>query len=150
MAAADGPARPAASSAAWILDVCTGTGDLALAYCKATGQDARVVGTDFCRPMLTFAQAKRRRAEVQPRLDLFEADSLALPFPDGVFRRRLRGLRAAKRGDTDAGLREMVARVPAGGASGGARILDADRLARPTPLSLVFPPRPAPSGPSSG
>ncbi len=47
---------------AWILDVCTGTGDLALAYCRATGKDSRVVGTDFCRPMLARAEAKRRRA----------------------------------------------------------------------------------------
>ena len=94
--------------AAWILDVCTGTGDLALAYCQATGQEARVVGTDFCRPMLSLAEAKRRRARVQPRLDLLEADTLALPFPDGLFDIVCVAFGLRNVAEADAGLREMA------------------------------------------
>ena len=45
-----------------ILDVCTGTGDLALAYWKASGRKARIVGTDFCHAMLVLANQKGRRA----------------------------------------------------------------------------------------
>src|SRR5262249_29933425 len=43
-----------------ILDVCTGTGDLALAYDRASGGRAPVVGTDFCGEMLLPAVAKAR------------------------------------------------------------------------------------------
>jgi demethylmenaquinone methyltransferase / 2-methoxy-6-polyprenyl-1,4-benzoquinol methylase len=45
-----------------ILDVCTGTADLALAYWKASKGNTAVVGTDFCQPMLAIAQEKCRRA----------------------------------------------------------------------------------------
>ena len=35
-----------------VLDVCTGTGDLALTYAAKVNSQVRVVGSDFCRPML--------------------------------------------------------------------------------------------------
>src|SRR5262245_42040596 len=44
-----------------ILDLCTGTGDLAIAYFKAAGGKSRVIGADFCRPMLAQGMAKGRR-----------------------------------------------------------------------------------------
>ncbi len=52
----------AGEGAQWILDVCTGTADLALAYAQAGRPDVRIVGSDFCRPMLAVAQGKSRRA----------------------------------------------------------------------------------------
>ncbi|MBL8849469.1 MAG: class I SAM-dependent methyltransferase, partial [Planctomycetaceae bacterium] len=42
-----------------ILDVCTGTGDLALAYSRAA-QGGAVVGADFTHEMLVRADAKQR------------------------------------------------------------------------------------------
>src|SRR5437867_7018735 len=47
-----------------ILDVCTGTGDLALAYDRAAAGKVPVVGADFCHEMLVRATRKagRRRA----------------------------------------------------------------------------------------
>jgi ubiquinone/menaquinone biosynthesis methyltransferase len=45
-----------------ILDVCTGTADLALAYWRASKEVVPVVGTDFCQPMLAIAREKCRRA----------------------------------------------------------------------------------------
>ena len=64
-----------------VVDVCTGTGDLAMAVlCRWAG--ARVVGCDFCRPMLERARAKVARAGLAPRAALLEADALALPLPD--------------------------------------------------------------------
>ena len=48
--------------AQWILNVCTGTADLALAYARACGPEVRIIGSDFCRPMLAVAGAKCRRA----------------------------------------------------------------------------------------
>lgn len=60
-----------------LLDIATGTGDLALAIKKALPEVA-VQGTDFCRPMLDVA--------VQRGLaDVFEADAMNLPLPDACF-----------------------------------------------------------------
>lgn len=60
-----------------VLDVCTGTGDLALAVHGAT-----VLGADFCLPMLAVARAKvvTRGRNVQ----LFAADALSLPIADAA------------------------------------------------------------------
>ena len=55
---------------ALVLDLACGTGDLTLALTRA-GR-ARVIGSDFCHPMLTGAAAKKARL-------LFEADALTLP-----------------------------------------------------------------------
>ena len=63
-----------------VLDICCGTGDLAIALTEA-GR-ARVAGSDFCHPMLTGARAKMARRKA-PAL-LFEADALALPLRDGA------------------------------------------------------------------
>jgi demethylmenaquinone methyltransferase/2-methoxy-6-polyprenyl-1,4-benzoquinol methylase len=61
-----------------VLDICCGTGDLALALSQASS--GVVMGCDFCHPMLVAARGKsaRRRAGIA----LFEADALRLPFGD--------------------------------------------------------------------
>jgi demethylmenaquinone methyltransferase/2-methoxy-6-polyprenyl-1,4-benzoquinol methylase len=60
-------------------DVCCGTGDLALALARYSA--GKVMGMDFCRPML---QRARQKARQSPRpLFLVEADTLALPLRDG-------------------------------------------------------------------
>lgn len=66
------------SKDAHVLDVACGTGDLSLALFDNTG--ARVVGTDFCRPMLELAARKTAN-----RIPLIEGDALNLPFRDGSF-----------------------------------------------------------------
>src|SRR6266704_1547414 len=45
-------ARSPDRATAPILDVCTGTGDLALAYDRAARHRVPIVGSDFCLPML--------------------------------------------------------------------------------------------------
>ena len=62
-----------------VLDVCTGTGDVALTIDGA----GEVLGTDFCLPMLRIAHLKAESAG--RRLPLFAADALQLPLADGVF-----------------------------------------------------------------
>jgi demethylmenaquinone methyltransferase/2-methoxy-6-polyprenyl-1,4-benzoquinol methylase len=59
-----------------VLDLCCGTGDLLIAL-QSAGR-ARVLGSDFCHPMLTAASRKVNNAAV-----LFESDALSLPVPDG-------------------------------------------------------------------
>ena len=58
-----------------VLDLCCGTGDLLLALERVRG--ARVLGSDFCHPMLLGARAKGAHG-------VFEADALALPVPDAA------------------------------------------------------------------
>jgi demethylmenaquinone methyltransferase/2-methoxy-6-polyprenyl-1,4-benzoquinol methylase len=91
-----------------ILDVCTGTGDLALAYWRASGRQVRIVGADFCRSMLLIAGQKCRRAGVADRVGLVEADARWLPFADGLFQIVCVAFGLRNVSDTDEGLREMV------------------------------------------
>jgi demethylmenaquinone methyltransferase/2-methoxy-6-polyprenyl-1,4-benzoquinol methylase len=60
------------------VDVCCGTGDLALALERHSA--GMIVGTDFCHPMLQRAEEKARRRA--GKLFFLEADTLALPFRD--------------------------------------------------------------------
>jgi demethylmenaquinone methyltransferase / 2-methoxy-6-polyprenyl-1,4-benzoquinol methylase len=64
-----------------VLDICCGTGDLALELEKRAAPGVRILASDFCQPMLVAAHAKisRRRA----RVELFAADTLALPLAGG-------------------------------------------------------------------
>jgi demethylmenaquinone methyltransferase/2-methoxy-6-polyprenyl-1,4-benzoquinol methylase len=64
-------ARPGAC----VLDICCGTGDLALAL--AASSPATVLASDFCHPMLAGARLKIERRHA--RLPLFAADALVLP-----------------------------------------------------------------------
>jgi demethylmenaquinone methyltransferase / 2-methoxy-6-polyprenyl-1,4-benzoquinol methylase len=99
---------PPADDAAPILDLCTGTGDLALAYALASGAHTPIVGADFCRPMLTIAAEKSARSKAGPRIALVEADAMRLPFRDNVFQIVCAAFGLRNLSDADAGLREMV------------------------------------------
>jgi demethylmenaquinone methyltransferase / 2-methoxy-6-polyprenyl-1,4-benzoquinol methylase len=68
-----------------VLDCCTGTADLALAYDRASRGRSPVIGTDFCREMLHFAQVKVRKAGARERVVLVESDTERLPFPSDNF-----------------------------------------------------------------
>lgn len=60
-----------------VLDVACGTGDLSLEL--ARGSSARIIGTDFCRPMLDIAVAKNGG------IPYVEADAMILAFADDTF-----------------------------------------------------------------
>ncbi|MEN6405161.1 MAG: bifunctional demethylmenaquinone methyltransferase/2-methoxy-6-polyprenyl-1,4-benzoquinol methylase UbiE [Thermoguttaceae bacterium] len=91
-----------------ILDVCTGTADLALAYWRAGGRRVPVFGTDFCEPMLAVGREKCRRAGAECGVTLIEADTLRLPFADNTFQIVSVAFGLRNLCDTDAGLREMT------------------------------------------
>lgn len=67
-----------------ILDVCTGTGDLALEFDRASQGTVPVIGSDFCHPMLVRAEHKAKRKN-QSNLTFVEADAQELPFASETF-----------------------------------------------------------------
>jgi demethylmenaquinone methyltransferase/2-methoxy-6-polyprenyl-1,4-benzoquinol methylase len=103
------------SGTAPILDVCTGTGDLALAYDRAARGRVPIFASDFCREMLLPAQAKTRRRHAAGRIRYVEADTQRLPFPDDTFQITAVAFGLRNVTDADAGLREMVRVTRPGG-----------------------------------
>jgi demethylmenaquinone methyltransferase/2-methoxy-6-polyprenyl-1,4-benzoquinol methylase len=91
-----------------ILDLCTGTGDLALAYDRAARGNAAIVGADFCHEMLVLALGKASRRQAGDRIRFLEADAQRLPFPDNFFQIATVAFGLRNVTDTDRGLAEMV------------------------------------------
>jgi demethylmenaquinone methyltransferase/2-methoxy-6-polyprenyl-1,4-benzoquinol methylase len=98
-----------------ILDLCTGTGDLALAYDRAGGRRLAITGADFCPEMLARARAKADRAGAAGRVTFVEADAQNLPFPDDHFPLVTVAFGLRNVADTDRGLAEMVRVARPGG-----------------------------------
>jgi demethylmenaquinone methyltransferase/2-methoxy-6-polyprenyl-1,4-benzoquinol methylase len=92
-----------------VLDVCCGTGDLALAAAQAGG---KATGLDFSEPMLERARAK------SPELDWASGDALALPFADGSFDAVTIGFGLRNLADAEKGLEEMRRVLHSGGRLG--------------------------------
>lgn len=106
---------PPIAGAGPILDVCTGTGDLALAYARASDPATEIVGTDFCRPMLAIGRDKCRRAAAGGRISLLEADTENLPLADNMFQIVCVAFGLRNVSDTGRGLREMARVCRSGG-----------------------------------
>jgi demethylmenaquinone methyltransferase / 2-methoxy-6-polyprenyl-1,4-benzoquinol methylase len=91
-----------------ILDVCTGTGDLALAFQRATQGKSEIVAADFCREMLEIGRAKQGRARIGGELAFVEADAQNLPFEDNRFAIVSVAFGLRNVANTDRGLAEMT------------------------------------------
>jgi demethylmenaquinone methyltransferase/2-methoxy-6-polyprenyl-1,4-benzoquinol methylase len=98
-----------------ILDLCTGTGDLALAYDRAARGRVPVVGADFCHEMLVVAGRKTQQRHAAGRIRYLETDAQRLPFPDGTFQIATVAFGLRNVTDTDRGLAEMVRVTQPGG-----------------------------------
>jgi len=94
------------------LDVCCGTGDLALALAQRVGPEGRVVGLDFSAPMLDLAAAKPQSGA---RVVWVQGNALELPFDDGEFDAATVGFGARNVVDLERGIGEMVRVVRPGG-----------------------------------
>lgn len=116
-AAADAPAGP-------VLDLATGTADLAVAL-RARHPARLIVGADFADGMLQVARDKLATGRVA-RIPLVAADALALPFPDGAFACVMSAFLLRNLEDLERGLAEMR-RVT----MGGGRVITLD-IVRPT------------------
>lgn len=107
---ADVLARPGVK----VLDLCCGTGDMALALRRQAPQ-AEITGADFSHSMLVLASMKNSR----PRpITWIEADALQLPFPDQSFDLVTSAFGFRNLADYDAGLREIFRVLRPGGQCG--------------------------------
>lgn len=95
------------------LDVCSGTGDLALALRRRIGPDGRVVGCDFSEPMLEIA--RRKSGEEGLPVEFGWADALELPYGDRSFDAVTIGFGARNLADLERGISEMARVLRPGG-----------------------------------
>ncbi len=98
-----------------VLDVCTGTADLALAYAKRVGSSGLVVGTDFCPEMLLIGRQKILSKYGDGTIALMVADTLTLPFADDTFSVVSVAFGIRNVADVEGGIREMTRVAKPGG-----------------------------------
>ena len=89
-----------------VLDVATGTGDLAIELARRVAPGGEVVGSDFSEAMLARARTKPKPAGAELRFEW--GDALELPFADGTFDAATVGFGARNFSELAQGLREMV------------------------------------------
>jgi demethylmenaquinone methyltransferase/2-methoxy-6-polyprenyl-1,4-benzoquinol methylase len=95
-----------------VLDVATGTGDLALELAARVTPGGDVVGADFAEAMLERARAK---AAGRPDVSFEWGDALALDHPDDAFAAATVGFGARNFADLHRGLAELARVVRPGG-----------------------------------
>lgn len=108
------PAATGPLAGAPILDLCTGTGDLAIAYDKAARGKLPITAADFCPEMLAIGREKGARQR-RKQITWVEADATDLPFETDHFQIVTAAFGLRNVADTDAGLREMTRVTRPGG-----------------------------------
>ena len=98
-----------------MLDLCTGTGDLAIDYSKARHSKAPIIAADFCHEMLLGMQTKIAKRRLNNRISILEADAQNLPFADDTFQLVSVAFGLRNIADYKVGLSEMVRVTKPGG-----------------------------------
>ncbi len=68
-----------------IMDLCSGTGDLAIEMANMGGRQTDLISVDFCEPMLELAKHKADKTGLRDRIKFQVADAAELPFNDNYF-----------------------------------------------------------------
>lgn len=68
-----------------VLDLATGSGDVAFALARGLPKTTRIVGIDFCQPMLDEAMIKKAKDLRLARVEFEQGDALSLAWPDQSF-----------------------------------------------------------------
>lgn len=66
-----------------VVDLATGSGDVAFALRRHLPDSCAITGLDFCAPMLAQAKERQNRKTVTSPIEFIEGDILNLPLPDG-------------------------------------------------------------------
>jgi demethylmenaquinone methyltransferase / 2-methoxy-6-polyprenyl-1,4-benzoquinol methylase len=92
-----------------ILDLATGSGDVAFALSRGLPAPASITGMDFCQPMLDEAEAKKLAAGARQyqNVRFAQGDGLSLPLPDASFDAVTIAFGLRNLADRARGLREM-------------------------------------------
>ena len=98
-----------------VLDLCTGTCDLAMAAARARPSAARIVGIDFAGAMLRVGREKLRRTGLDGRISLVRGDATRIPLDDGVVEAVTIGFGIRNVEDMGAACREMRRVLKPGG-----------------------------------
>ena len=99
-----------------VLDVCTGTGDLAISMAKDLPANVRVLGMDFCSEMLDIARVKQTKQSIaESKLQFLEADTQVLPLEDSSVQIVTVAFGLRNVNDTRKGLSEMIRVCEPGG-----------------------------------
>jgi demethylmenaquinone methyltransferase/2-methoxy-6-polyprenyl-1,4-benzoquinol methylase len=117
-----------------VLDVATGTGDLAFALAGRVAPGGVVIGADFSEQMLEIARRKAASCAHDAKIWFEAANALALPHYDSEFDAATVGFGVRNFADLDQGLRELARVVRPGGR---VVILEITAPQRP-PLSTFF------------
>ena len=109
------------------LDVCCGTGDLALTIAKQAPAGSSVTGFDFAQNMLELARVREQKARErqarkgkrdrlnQKSLDWVRGDAQSLPFEDATFNGAINSFGLRNLTDLQKGVSEMARVVKPGG-----------------------------------
>jgi demethylmenaquinone methyltransferase/2-methoxy-6-polyprenyl-1,4-benzoquinol methylase len=99
-----------------VLDLATGSGDVAFALSRRLPAASRITGMDFCQPMLDQAEAKQRAAGDRYRNIAFrQGDGLALPVADASYDALTISFGLRNLADRHRGLSEMHRALRPGG-----------------------------------
>ena len=92
-----------------ILDLATGSGDVAFAISRGLPSTVKIVGMDFCQPMLDEAEAKKKNADSTryQNVTFRPGDALSLPCEDSGFDAVTIAFGLRNLADRPKGLREM-------------------------------------------
>ena len=99
----------------WILDMATGTGDVAIEIIHQNGDHGKVFGLDFSEPMINRARRKVLGKSLSQTIALSLGDALSLPFRDNTFNASIVAFGLRNIVEKEQALFEMVRVIKKGG-----------------------------------
>jgi demethylmenaquinone methyltransferase/2-methoxy-6-polyprenyl-1,4-benzoquinol methylase len=99
----------------WILDMATGTGDVAIEIIHQNGDHGKVFGLDFSEPMINRARRKVLGKGLSQTIALSLGDALSLPFRDNTFNASIVAFGLRNIVEKEQALFEMVRVIKKGG-----------------------------------
>ncbi|MHC1699066.1 MAG: bifunctional demethylmenaquinone methyltransferase/2-methoxy-6-polyprenyl-1,4-benzoquinol methylase UbiE [Geobacteraceae bacterium] len=98
-----------------VLDIATGTGDMALEATRATDETVKIIGVDFCPAMVEIGRNKLTTSVLRNRVALGVASCEALPFHNDTFDSATIAFGIRNVADRSLGLREILRTLLPGG-----------------------------------